>query len=118
MNEFAELTKWLVSADTAMVAVTFFVCQVTKPLLPSPFPDIPGQRPSRWDVVRQLQWIPLVESFVVAVLLSVIFDPDKNELLISKLRGGLQTGAYSVAVFETWSSVGKPLLEKVLGKTL
>ncbi len=116
MNEFSELTKWLVSADTAMVAVTFFICQVTKPLLPSPTPEIPGARPSRWDVVRQLQWIPLVESFVVAVILSVVFDPDAKEALLSKVRGGLQTGAYSVAVWETWSSVARPLLEKALGR--
>lgn len=118
MNELEALKKMLLSADTAMAAVTFiFVCFVVKPLLPSPLPEIPGQAPDRWRVVKELQWAPLAMAFLVGTLLSVVFDPDANELYVSKVRGGLQTGAYSCAMWETYSVAVKPLLDKVLGRT-
>lgn len=117
MAELEALKKMLLSADTAMAAVTFiFVCFVVKPLLPSPLPEIPGQAPDRWRVVKELQWVPLAMAFIFGTILSVWFDPDANELLVSKIRGGLQTGAYSVAMWESYSVVLKPIIDKVLGR--
>ena len=117
MTELEMLKKMLLSADTAMAAVTFiFVCFVVKPLLPSPLPDIPGAAPDRWRVVKELQWAPLAMAFIIGTLLSVVFDPDANELYVSKVRGGLQTGAYSVALWECYSVALKPIIDKVLGR--
>ena len=116
MSELEALTKWLVSADTAMVAVTFFMVQVVKFFIPSPIPEIPGAAPDRWRVVKELQWLPFAAAFILGTLLSVIFDPDKGELIVSKFRGGLQTGAYSVAVWELYSTAIKPIVDKILGK--
>ncbi len=117
MAELEALKKMLLSADTAMAAVTFiFVCFIVKPLLPSPLPEIPGQAPDRWRVVKEFQWVPLTMAFLIGTLLSVVFDPDANELIVSKVRGGLQTGAYSVALWETYSVALKPIIGKVLGR--
>lgn len=116
MTELEALTKWLVSADTAMVAVTFFMVQLIKFFVPSPIPDIPGAAPNRWKVVEDLQWIPFVAAFVFGTALSVAFDPDANELIVSKIRGGLQTGAYSVAVYGMYSTMVKPVIDKIIGK--
>lgn len=118
MTELEALKHMLLSADTAMAAVTFiFVCFVVKPLLPSPLPEIPGAAPDRWRVVKELQWAPLAMAFIVGTLLSVVFDPDANELYVSKVRGGLQTGAYSCALWESYSVLLKPVVDKVLGRT-
>mgnify|MGYP001561037271 CR=1 FL=1 len=117
MNELEALKRMLLSADTAMAAVTFiFVCFIVKPLLPSPLPEIPGAAPDRWKVVRELQWAPLVMAFLMGTFLSVVFDPDANELIVSKVRGGLQTGAYSVALWESYSVIVKPMVDRVFGK--
>ncbi len=118
MGDFSELTKWLVSADTAMVAVTFVICQLSKLFLPSPYPEIPGTRPDRWAVVKQLKWVPFVLAFVCGILLSVIFDMDKGESLISKFRAGFQTGAYAVVVYLGYDLIAKPVVEKIIGRTL
>lgn len=116
MTELQELTKWLVSADTAMVAVTFIVVQLIKAMLPSPIPRDINAPIDRWDVVKQLQWVPFVSAFIIGTLLSVLFDPDSNELIVSKFRAGLQTGALSVVVWETYSTGIKPIIEKVMGR--
>jgi len=117
MGELETLKKMLTGADAMMAAVTFiFVCFIVKPLLPSPAPEIPGQPPDRWRVVKELQWAPLAMAFLIGTLLSVVFDPDANELYVSKVRGGLQTGAYSCALWETYSVALKPIIDKVLGR--
>ncbi len=117
MTELQALTKMLTSADAAMAAVTFiFVCFIVKPLLPSPLPDIPGAAPDRWRVVKEYQWVPLAMAFLMGTVLAVLLDPDKEELFVSKLRGGFQTGAYSVALWESYSVIVKPIVDKVLGK--
>jgi hypothetical protein len=100
-----------------MAAVTFvFVAFLVKPLLPSPCPDIPGQAPDRWRVAKDYQWVPLAMAFIVGTLLATFLDADKGELFVSKIRGGLQTGAYSVAMWESYSVIVKPIIDKVLGK--
>ncbi len=114
-DKMPDLLSWLVNADTAMVAVTFFIVQVIKRFVPSPPVEIPGAKPNPWDVVTQLQWLPLCASFTIGVALSVLFDPDKGQALVPKVREGLQTGAYSVAVWEIYSSVVKPLIDKLRG---
>jgi hypothetical protein len=116
MPEFQALKAMLLSADTAMAAVTFFfVCFVVTPLLPSPLPSDPSQKPDRWKVVKELKWVPLASAFVMGTFLSVWLDPDKNELIVSKVRSGLQTGAYSCALWETYSKAIKPVIDKILG---
>ncbi len=118
MTELQALKNMLAGADAMMAAVVFiFVCFIVKPLLPSPPPEIPGAAPDRWRVAKEFQWVPLAMSFIMGTLLSVVFDPDANELIVSKVRGGLQTGAYSVALWETYSVALKPIIDKVLGKS-
>jgi len=117
MTELQALKNMLTGTDAAMAAVTFlFVCFVVKPLLPSPLPEIPGQAPDRWRVVKEYHWVPLAMAFLVGTLLATFLDPDKGELFVTKVRGGLQTGAYSVAMWEAYSVALKPIVDKVFGK--
>lgn len=117
MTELQALKNMLTGADAMMAAVVFiFVCFIVKPLLPSPLPEIPGAAPDRWRVVKELQWVPLAMAFLMGTILSVVFDPDVKELIVSKVRGGLATGAYSVALWETYSVALKPIVDKVLGR--
>lgn len=117
MTELQALKNMLVGTDAAMAAVTFiFVCFVVKPLLPSPCPEIPGAAPDRWRVAKDYQWVPLAMSFLMGTVIAVVLDPDVKELYVSKVRGGLATGAYSVAMWESYSVAIKPIIDKVLGK--
>jgi hypothetical protein len=118
MTELEALKKMLLSADTAMAAVTFVICQLSKLFLPSPIPPALGQPPDRWAVVKEYKWVPFVLAFIVGTLLSVVYDPDVKELYVSKVRGGLQTGAYAVILYMTIDIVVKPAIEKILGRPL
>jgi hypothetical protein len=102
-----ELFKVLVNADTAMVGVTFILCQIAKRMLPSPPPEIPGEPYNPWAVIRRMAWVPFALAFVLGVILSVVFDPDPGKTMLLRIRGGLQTGAYSVATWELWSNAKK-----------
>ena len=51
--------------------------------------------------------LPFLLAFVVGVSLSMIFDQHAGQSLAGKARDGLQTGAYSVVVWELWSNVKK-----------
>jgi len=97
----------LVNADTAMVAVTFALCQVAKRMLPSPPPEDINAPYNPWAVIKRLAWVPFALAFVVGMLLSVAFDPDPARPVLVKMRAGLQTGAYSVAAWELWSNAKK-----------
>lgn len=98
----------LVNADTAMVAVTFAICQIVKRMLPSPPPpETPGESSNPWAVLRRMAWIPFATAFVVGVVLAVAFDPDPAKPMVLRIRGGLQTGAYSVVAWESWSNTKK-----------
>lgn len=101
-----EIFKLLVNADTAMVAVTFALCQVVKRLLPSPPPDREGVV-KNWSVEKRYAPIPFAAAFVIGMGLSVAFDPHEKQALLGKVRDGLQTGAYSVIAWELWSNVKK-----------
>jgi hypothetical protein len=117
MTELQALKNMLTGTDAAMAAVVFvFVSFLVKPLLPSPLPEIPGAVPNRWKVVKDYQWVPLAMAFLMGTVLAVLLDPDVNELYVSKIRGGLATGAYSVAMWESYSVIVKPIIDKVLGK--
>lgn len=107
-----EIFKLLVNADTAMVAVTFAICQIAKRMLPAPPPEIPGAPYNRWSVIERLAWVPFALAFVVGVGLSMIFDQHVGQSIGGKARDGLQTGAYSVVVWELWSNVKKLFGEK------
>ena len=102
-----ELLKLLVNADTAMVGVTFVLCQLIKRVLPSPEPEIPGQKVNKWKTLKELGWVPFAASFIIGTLLSVAFSLDYGQSLPMKIRDGLQTGAYAVAVWELWSNATK-----------
>jgi hypothetical protein len=102
-----DIFRLLVNADTAMVAVTVVFCQVVKRMLPSPPPEIEGTPYDPWRTVKRMAWVPFAMAFVFGVILSVAFDPDPNEATVLKMRGGLQTGAYSVAAWELWSNAKK-----------
>ncbi len=102
-----EVFKMLVNADTAMVAVTFALCQVAKRMLPSPPPDDINAPYNPWAVIKRLAWVPFALAFIVGMILSVAFDPDPAKTALLKVRGGLQTGAYSVAAWELWSNAKK-----------
>ena len=110
-----DFTKYL-SADMAMVVVTIVVVQIIKGLLPSPAPPICGASPKIFATIEQLKWIPLASAFIVGTALAFFLDMDKGEGAISKFRGGLQTGAYAVAAWESYSVIVKPIVDKVLGK--
>lgn len=101
-----EIFKLLVNADTAMVAVTFALCQIIKRFLPSPAPDASGET-KNWSVERRYAPIPFAAAFVIGICLSIIFDPHEGQTLMGKIRDGLQTGAYSVLSWELWSNVKK-----------
>jgi hypothetical protein len=102
-----EVFKMLVNADTAMVAVTFALCQVIKRMLPTPPPEIVGAPFNPWGTLRQLAWVPFAMAFVIGVFLSVVFELDYGQPFTMKIRDGLQTGAYSVVAWELWSNVKK-----------
>ena len=102
-----ELFRVLVNADTAMVGVTFILCQIAKRMLPSPPLEDIAVPYNPWAVIKRLAWVPFALAFVVGMILSVVFDPDPAKTMLLKIRGGLQTGAYSVATWELWSNAKK-----------
>jgi hypothetical protein len=107
-----EIFKLLVNADTAMVAVTFAVCQIVKRMLPTPPPEIVGEPYNPWSTIKRLAWVPFAMAFIVGVFLSVAFALDYGQPLAMKVRAGLQTGAYSVAAWELWNNAKKLFGEK------
>lgn len=114
-----EIMRMLVGADLAMAAVavvlvilTVAAVQGVKRLLPSPAPADPTRPENKWAIVEWLSWLPYVLAFVFGIILSVIFDPEKGQMFNGKLRDGLQTGACAVAVWEGYSVVLKPIIEK------
>lgn len=107
-----EILKLLVNADTAMVAVTFALCQVAKRMLPSPPPEVVGAPYNPWDTVKRFAWIPFALAFIVGVSLSMAFDQDVGQSFGGKFRDGMQTGAFSVVTWELWSNVKKLFGEK------
>jgi hypothetical protein len=107
-----DVLKLLINADTAMVAVTFAVCQVAKRMLPSPPPEIPGGVYNPWSTIKRFEWVPFALAFVIGVSLSMAFDQHVGQSLVGKARDGLQTGAYSVVTWELWSNIKKLFGEK------
>lgn len=99
-----EALRILVNADTAMVGVTFVICQLIKRALPSD----PGKE-GVWTVAARFAWIPFAAAFVVGTALSVALNTSPGATIIAKVRAGLQTGAYSVIVWEVWSN-GKKIV--------
>lgn len=116
-----DFVKYL-NADVAMavvaVVLTFICTQGVKALLPSPVPDALGAKPKRFAVIDQLEWMPFLAAFVFGIFFAVVFDLDKGEPILSKLRGGLQTGSYAVASWGAWSTMLRPLVEKAVGRSL
>jgi hypothetical protein len=104
MDEIFVLLK---SADTAMVAVTVCVCQIIKRMLPAPPPEIVGAPYNPWSTIKRLAWVPFASAFLIGVFLSVAFALDYGQPMLTKVRAGLQTGAYSVAAWELWSNAKK-----------
>jgi hypothetical protein len=102
-----EVIKLLASANTAMVAVTFALCQVLKRVLPSPPPEVPGAAYDPWKVAKRFAWMPFAAAFLIGLILSIVFDPHQGQRFIDKVADGLQTGAYSVVTWELWSNVKK-----------
>lgn len=100
-----DIFRFLGGADTAMVAVTFALCQIVKRILPKP-PEAVA-KVNRWSVSRDLKWVPFASAFVIGMTLSVAFCPDRSLGILDKMRVGLQTGAYSVVAWELWSNVRK-----------
>lgn len=111
-----EILKMLVNADTGMVAVTTALVQVIKRALPSPVPEDPKKPVNLWSVERWLQWVPYAASFVIGTALAMLLSLVKDMGAISLWRTGLQTGAYSVVVWEGYSSVVKPAVERMFGQ--
>ena len=110
-----EFTKYL-NADMAMVVVTIVLVQIIKGLLPSPAPDDPMGQAKIFATVERLKWIPLASAFIIGTALAFLLDMDAGEVVKSKLRGGLQTGAYAVAAWEIYSASIQPTVERMFGR--
>ena len=110
-----EFVKFL-NADMAMVVVTIVLVQIIKGLLPSPAPTDIGSPAPTFATIEQLKWIPLAAAFVIGTALAFALDMDAGEGGISKLRGGLQTGAYAVAAWEVYSVSIRPTVERMFGR--
>lgn len=112
---FPEVAKYLPGANTAMAIVTVVVVQLLKFILPSPVPENPKVAVSRWAVIPQLKWAPLVATFLVACGLSLRFDPHVGQSFVGKLGDGLQTAAYAVISWEVYDNIVKPAVKKLFG---
>lgn len=106
---------FLSGANVAMVMVTLVLVQLVKFFLPTPPPAIPGAVVSKWSVVEELRWVPLFAAFFIAMILSFIFDPHVGQDLKGKISDGLQTGAYTVATWETYSQTIQRVIDKLRG---
>lgn len=115
MPELPDFLKFL-NADMAMVVVTIVLVQIIKGLLPSPVPQGIGEQPKRFATIEQLKWVPLASAFIIGTVLAVLLDLDAAEPIVSKVRGGVQTGAYAVAAWEVYSAAIRPTVERMFGK--
>lgn len=111
-----DFLQYLNAADMAMVVVTIALVQIIKGLLPSPAPEGIGSPAPVFATIEQLKWIPLAAAFIIGTALAFFLDLDKGEGVISKFRGGLQTGAYAVAAWEVYSASIRPTVERMFGR--
>lgn len=104
-----EVLKLLLQANQAIALCTVILLQIVKAFLP-PDPTSPVGSGRFTVAPRFRKWL-LLGAFVIAMALSVLLDPHKDQTLAGKFGDGLQTGAYSVVFWEIYSNWLRPILE-------
>lgn len=114
-----EIMRMLVGADFAMAAVsvvlvilTIAAVQGVKRLLPAPVPAGIDAPVDKWAVADWLSWVPFLMAFVFGMVLYLLFGPIRSPVL-SRIWLGIQTGAAAVAMWEGYSQILKPIIEKI-----
>ena len=108
-----EILMWLKSAHLSYAVVTVCVVQIVKRLIFPDDPDIVFGN-DKWSVPKRWRKYILLVAFLVAVGLSMIFDPDVGQTLLGKTGDGLQTGAAAIAMWEVYDKWIKPVVFKTV----
>jgi hypothetical protein len=98
-----ELLDWFMQANKGMAAVTVVAVQIIKLWLP-------GNGEGRFSVAESWKKILLPATFLIAVSISVYFDPHPGEPLKIKIGEGLQTGGLAVVMWEIYSNWVRPFV--------
>jgi hypothetical protein len=109
------MEQFLSGANVAMVIVTLVLVQLIKFFLPPVPPAVPGEPVNKWSVGERWKWIPFYAAFLIAVILSIIFDPHAGQTLRYKISDGLQTGAYTVVTWEVYSNTFQRVIDRLRG---
>ena len=105
-----ELKEFFTSADKGLAAITVVLVQIIKIWLP---PD-PAAGPGNGTFTVAARWkkILLPLTFLIGMVLSLIFSPETGQSMVRKVSDGLQTGGLAVVIWELYSNWVRPFFEK------
>lgn len=98
MDEVLQGVGKFLQADVPISIVSAFLAFLFSFFLPAP--SAKNGETLRWYMVHE-RWkvIPMVVAFFLGLALGVWLDLDAKELLVSKVRGGFQTGVMAVGLY-------------------
>ena len=106
-----EILVWLKGAHLSYAVVTVVIVQLVKRLIFPADPDIVFGN-DKWSVPKRWSKYVLIVAFLIAVGMSMLFDPDAGQSLLGRGGDGLQTGAAAIAMWEVYDKWIKPVITK------
>lgn len=98
MDEVIQALGKFLQADIPISIVAGFLAFLFSFFLPPP--EAKNGEKLRWYMIHdRYRAIPMVIAFVLGLVLGVWLDLDTQKLIVSKVRGGLQTGIMAVGLY-------------------